>query len=380
MPHVNECFTATVRDLSSDGNGIVEHNSGQVFFVPGVWTGEVAEFQITGFRKRFGFARLVKLVEPSPHRITAPCPHHGFDKKDCGGCPWQFMGYDAQLAAKETRVRNYLARLGVVDAIRPIAGSPRQFGYRNRAQFKSDGRAIGYVGQGSSELAAIGDCPILTDHNRETLRQLLATLPNPAFRPERKSPWSTLDIDEGLGAETVSINRRRPFQQANSEQNGRMRDWLAEGIAGLDRRATVLELFAGSGNFTEVLAEAGFDAIHAVEGVGEALEALQGKSLAGVTTAMADLFSETGVARVAREMARTEILVLDPPRDGFPALETLLKTCRKLRHVFYISCDLATFSRDVKVLLDQGFRVEEVQPLDLFPHTPHVELLARLKK
>src|SRR5690606_17432200 len=190
MPAINEHFTASVRDLASEGNGIVEHPSGQVFFVPGVWKGEIGEFRITSFKKRFGFAELVRLLEPSPERLSPACQHQGFGAGHCGGCPWQFVSYGAQLEAKESRVRRTLARLGIDGVIKTILPSPQIFGYRNRAQFKTDGNILGYVAQGSKSIAAISDCPILSDHNRETLANLLASLPNREFRPPKKAPWT----------------------------------------------------------------------------------------------------------------------------------------------------------------------------------------------
>jgi 23S rRNA (uracil1939-C5)-methyltransferase len=380
MPAIHELFTARVRDMSSEGAAIVEHASGQVFFVPGVWLGEVGEFRVTGFKKRFGFAELVNLLEPAPDRVAAPCRHHGFGKQHCGGCPWQFVAYEAQLQVKEARVRRTLARLGAGDVVQPVWASAAAFGYRNRAQFKSDGRAIGYVAAGSNQLVAIEDCLILSDHNRQTLDDLRATLPNPAFRPGKKSPWTTLDIDDDMSAAEVVVNRRRPFRQGNSGQNLRMRAWLADNLAPLAKQKPVLELFAGSGNFTEVLAAAGFASVVAVEGVAEAVAALDAKSLPGVTARLADLFVAANVKALAQAVPDAQILVLDPPRDGFRELATLVDGCRALTDVLSISCDLATFARDAEVLLGRGFQLVEVQPLDQFPHTPHVELLAVLRR
>jgi len=380
MPAINEHFTASVRDLASEGNGIVEHPNGQVFFVPGVWKGETGEFRITGFKKRFGFAELVRLLEPAAERIEPACKHQGFGAGHCGGCPWQFVSYDAQLEVKESRVRRTLARLGIDKAIKAILPSPQVFGYRNRAQFKSDGNILGYVAQGSKTIAAISDCPILSDHNRETLASLLASLPNRQFRPPQKGSWTTIDIDEDIGYNDVSVNRRRPFRQANSAQNERMRAWLSQCVADMDKGAPVLELFAGSGNFTQVLSLAGFEQILAVEGVREAVDNLNHRALSGVTTAIADLFSENSVRSLATTARATKVLVLDPPRDGFRHSDVLLQCCPQLSHILYISCDLATFSRDLQVFLEGGFTAQEVQPLDQFPHTPHVEILAWLSR
>lgn len=378
MPIVNERFTARVRDIASDGSGVVEHPSGRVFFVPGVWLQELAEFRITSFKKRFGYAELVSLIEPSASRLTPPCPHHGFNKTGCGGCPWQFIGYESQLAAKQERVRKTLNRMGLEEKVKPIWGSPLQFGYRNRAQLKSDGKNIGFVARGANRLAPVKDCLVLSDHNRATLRELAASLPNAKFRPKGKAHWITLDIDEDVSVGSLSINRRRPFRQGNSEQNRQMKTWLNDSLAKNNRRVPVMELFAGSGNFTEVLSNGGFRQVLAVEVAPEAVKLLAQKQLPGVSAVTADLFSETGVEKVARLLPLAELLVLDPPREGFPNIKLLLQHCRQLQAVRYISCDPATFARDLQAFIEQGFHVDEVQPVDMFPHTPHIELLASL--
>lgn len=376
MPALNDRFTAVVRDVVSDGSAVLEHPCGQVFFVPGLWFGETAEVRITGFKKRHGYAELLRLVEPSPYRVEPFCPHQGRGSGDCGGCPLQFVDYRAQLDAKQNRVRQVLARTGVgVETIPPIWASPEIQGYRNRAQFKTDGQRLGYMAAGSNRIAAVEDCPILSDVNRSTLKNLLARLPEKSWRPRRKSTWTSIDIDEDVGANAVIVNQRRPFRQANSAQNERMQAWLAAAVADLEKAAPVLELFAGSGNFTGVLATAGFSSIVAVEGVPEAVAAMLERKLPGVRPQTSDLFGERAVARLGAENAGTRLLVLDPPRDGFSQLATLLAACKTLERVAYVSCNLATFARDARFLLDHGFQVQEIQTLDQFPHTPHVELL-----
>lgn len=380
MPRLHELFTATVRDLSSEGAGIVAHPDGQVFFVPGVWPGETGQFRVSGFRKRHGFAELVALQSPHPQRVAAPCRHHGFGGQHCGGCPWQFMAYPAQLAAKEQRVRQVLAPLGLAACVEAMLGSPKILGYRNRTQLKSDGRRLGYMARGSTQLVDVTDCPILSEHNRASLAALRERLPESGWRPRRKGSSTTLDIDEALPVGEASINSRRPFRQANDEQNLYMRSWLTDRLGGLPKDWPVSELFAGSGNFTAVLSALGFDDILAAEGVGEALDSLTGLQLPGVRSLGCDLFAEAGMARVAQAQPDTRLLVLDPPRDGFAQLPRALERWPQLMAVAYISCDPATFRRDVAELLAAGFVATTVQPLDLFPHTPHVELLGMFQR
>lgn len=379
MPRLHERFTARVRALSSDGNGIVEHPNGQVFFVPGVWLDEVGEFRVTSFKSRFGFAALENLREASPSRREPPCRHHGFAPGQCGGCPWQFVDYPAQLAAKQQRVQHSLGRLVGDDSIQPIIGSPRTLGFRNRAQLKTDGEHLGFVSAASRKLAPVEDCLILTERNRATLRALAAELPKPAWRPLKRQDWTTLDIDEDTGPGEVAVNRRLAFRQGNDDQNGVMRNWLAQRFQSLDAQRPVVELFAGSGNFTEVIAAGGQARILAVEGSDEAVSMLMERQLPGVEAMVANLFLEKGVERVRRRCPDAGILVLDPPREGFRHLSLLFPRKHRIRDIFYISCDVATLARDLKSVLALGFQAVTVQPLDLFPHSPHVEILCHLR-
>lgn len=369
-----EIFSATVRDLASDGRGIVAHPSGLTVFVPGVWAGETGRFRITELKNRLATAELVELVETSSARAAPHCPHHGFQSGNCGGCPWQFIDYPAQLAAKQARIDTAARQIGGPQP-RPIWASSQVYGYRNRAQLKTDGQAIGYVSAGSHQLAAIEDCAILTDINRETLQGLRRKLPNSAWRPGKKSHWTSLDLDESCTADTVQVNARLTFQQANTAQNQRMRQWLAARCATLAPDCTVLELFCGSGNFTEVLAGRGFAHIVAVDGSGPAVEALAQRRLPLVSVLALDLFKPEGYGDLFRQHPSFDVLLLDPPRDGMRDLPLLLQGRPLPQDVFYVSCNPATLFRDLAALQERGYRVQEIQPLDQAPHTPHIEVL-----
>ena len=378
--NVNETFSGTVRDVSAAGSGVVEHPGGRVFFVPGVWIGERGSFRVTALRGRFGHAVLEALTAASPQRVAPACPHHGTGPTACGGCPWQFIDYTAQCAAKAARVRAAMEQLGAGATVQVLWPSPQSYGYRNRAQFKTDGSRLGYVAAGSNTLVPINDCPILTPSNRDTLAALLARLPDPALKPARGQPWSSLDIDDDISADGVVPNQRRPFRQGNSAQNARMQEWLADALDPLPRSAPVLELFAGDGNFTAAIAEMGFTDILALDSAQDAIATLSTRQLPGVKSQVCNLYAADAFDRLRKPLAAAQILVLDPPRDGLKHVDALLHRARSLQHVLYVSCDLATFTRDLARFVESGFKVAEVQPLDQFPHTPHIELLGRLTR
>jgi len=277
-------------------------------------------------------------------------------------------------------VQQVLDGLAPTELIGAISPAPQPLGYRNRAQLKTNGQRIGFLQAGSHILAAVDDCLALTDRNRQTLRDLCGQLPNPAWRARKKNQWTTLDIDESVTAASVSVDQRLPFRQANDAQNEHMREWLSDILTPLPRQAPILELFAGSGNFTRVAAALGFENITAVEGVETAVQSLLALNMNGVTAEVANLFNSQSVSRLAQNRSSTEILLLDPPRDGFRLVDVLMPGLQNLTHIIYISCDLATFRRDANVISACGFEVRKFQPIDLFPQTPHVETLTLFER
>lgn len=376
-------FQGRVRDIASDGRAIVAHPDGPVVFVPGLWLNELATIRVTGAKGRAWQGELVELLEANPARVAAPCKHHGFSKPSdstpaCGACPWMFIDYAEQLAVKQRRVEQAFQRLGVADRVAAIWGALEHLAYRNRAQLKTDGELLGFVAAGSRRIAPVQDCLILSKHNRELLQQLREQLPNRDWRPGRRGDWTTLDIDEQVDLKSVSVNARLPFRQANDAQNDRMRDWLAE-LATEFADQQVLELYCGSGNFTEVLSAAGASVL-ALEGDEAAVQQLQQRNLPGVTVRRVDLFAEQAFEQLSPGVGNFDVLVLDPPRDGLKVTRGLLPKRSRLRTVAYISCDLATLTRDVAYFQEHGFEVISVQPLDQFPHTPHIECLVYLQR
>ena len=384
MPKTENKFTAIVRDVTSDGRGVVSNPEGKTCFVAGVWPGEEGVFSEQLSNSKVGNAKLEELTLSSPYRVEAPCIFHGHNTLHCGGCPWQFMEYEAQLRLKQEKIIAAFERSGIDVEINTIFPSEKIYSYRNRAQLKTDGMKLGYMASQSNSLVDITDCLVLSDKNRNTLKDMRANLPNDVWKIKNKnkkaSKWTTLDIDESTTSDNVSVNQRLPFRQANDQQNEVMRNWLKQKIESCSAESKVLELFCGSGNFTSIIAEKGFAGVLAVEGDQAAIDTLNGRQLNSTEALSLDLYSELELDKLLRKAKNVEVLVLDPPRDGLKHAQLVLKKLKKLKKVIYISCDLATFVRDLKAFTKTGFQVLEVQPLDQFPHTPHIELMAVLKR
>ena len=118
----------------------------------------------------------------------------------------------------------------------------------------------------------------------------------------------------------------------------------------------------------------------AIDSFAAAVEALAARLPGAVAGLCADLHRDDVVVTLEPTLESARLLLLDPPRDGLRQTSRLLASAPALEKIFYVSCDVATFARDVRAAQEHGFSLQEVQPLDLFPQTPHLELLAVLTR
>ncbi len=361
-----------IRDLASDGRGIGEAPDGQVVFVAGVWVGERVHVRRTRQGAKTSI-QLIKVIDACEKRVEPVCPHHR--QNQCGGCPWMFVSYEAQLSAKVDKLSASLESLDATQIVPIVHPSPRQWGYRNRAQFKTNGTALGYLAASSHDIVDVGVCPILTEPNQTQLAHLREELPNNKWRPKARQKWVTLDIDDQRSSPLV--NQRQAFRQANDDQNATMSGWLAETLKSLASPAGLLELFCGSGNLTSVLARCFPEIkITAVEGDEWALKKLLNMGLPNLVTQRRNLFSATDIEAMATTLPSGQGIVLDPPRDGLKERGALASLFAESPWVVYISCNLATWQRDAHFLQEQGLLLTKVEGLDMFPQTPHLEVLS----
>jgi 23S rRNA (uracil1939-C5)-methyltransferase len=390
-------FVGTVRDVATNGKAVIEHSSGIAVFIPGAWVGEEIRYQIHTVKKRYALGEIIDVLRPSASRVTPPCLYFSASP-GCGGCSWQFIDYLAQLAMKHLWVVRSFARLGCYQ-IASVQASDAIYGYRNRAEFKSDGNKLGYLSAQSNTLIDIASCPIVNNTVAIHLMDLRSQLPNAQWDSRSKAtqsknsvsrsrhqvnkvvpPLTLLAVDDDLPRHgDFLINKRRPFKQANTGQNDFLRNWLSSVISTQKKTVKVLELFCGSGNFTRVIAAAGFDSIIACEISPQALQCLSAARLERVTALEVDLFSADALRRLCHQQRDAKILVVDPPRDGLVCIEPLLEH-PGFQLIAYISCDLATCVRDIEHFLGAGYSVDSVLPVDMFPHTPHIELCTLLSR
>ncbi|HYX31667.1 MAG TPA: hypothetical protein VE954_01045 [Oligoflexus sp.] len=382
MDRTEFIFEAEVTHVSNQGYGVIKGPDRVTYFARGTWRGDYGRFQVAdAWDGDYQFVEVLAILRPSIDRREAPCPHLGPGTDQCFGCPWMMVDDQAQLREKQHRVVYALERVGLQALpVATIWPSPTAFHYRRRAQFKTNGESLGYAGRQGLAIAPIVHCLVLTDAMQKQLQALRARLPETSWKPGPGHIWNYLDIDEDTDPQQLSINRRRPFQQANAEQNKAMRGWLAEQLASHHRADPILELFAGSGNFTEVLVEQGFSQITALEVGADAIEQLQKKAWPGVEAKRMDLYGKHAAYDVARAAQDARVLIANPPRAGLGTMWRTIPSLPSLQTVILISCDPHSFAGDARRLIQLGFTASRIQPLDQMPHTPHVEVLARFDR
>jgi 23S rRNA (uracil1939-C5)-methyltransferase len=343
--------------------------------------------EVTG---KTAFADIIEVVEPSPVRVKPPCPYFGV----CGGCDFQQMSYPAQLDAKAGIIRDCLQRIGKIEyegEIRMIA-SPKEFGYRVRAQWHIDTRAkkVGYFKRASHDVIDIEQCPILVPELEKTLEELRSTIEWESFWGERIE-IEAASGDGGkvsiYGEELIEPTDEISFTGAGEKYfysaqgffqgNRFLVEKLVETAVGDAGGARALDLYCGVGLFSLPLARK-FGEVTGVEGNETAID------FAGKNAEQAGLenvkFVRGGVGKFLKETrpANIDFVLLDPPRAGTEkgVIESLIKI--KPARISYVSCEPSILARDLRVLLDAGYKIDSITAVDLFPQTHHIETIARL--
>ncbi len=380
-------FNGTVTHLSQKGLGVVKNDQNNMsYFVYGTWPGDIGEFEVIDKplnNKKFAYAKLITLTHSSAQRQTPICPYVGLEEDSCTGCPWMIVDYTSQLEQKRNRFVYAMKRAGFDTTqlnIGPIQPAPNLYGYRNRCQVKTDGEKLGFVSDNSYQIAPINDCIVLNERCRNLIKTTLQQLPNSAWQADSDHSWQFIDLDDDMQADEIRINQKRPFKQGNTAQNERIQAWLREKLAHNPHLGKVVELFCGSGNFTEIIAESNCTSILAYESEPGAIQALKARNLVKVTTQSVDLFKPSVWSNIKKNVFDAETLVLDPPRAGLKKHHGFFASFATLRTIYYISCNPETFARDAWFFNQNGWSITDIQLVDLFPHTPHIEALAEFRR
>ncbi len=388
---LGDTVTVDIAKIVPRGLGLAFSDHGTVF-VPLAVAGDKLEVRVTELKSNAVFAEIESVVAPSAKRIEPPCPYFG----ECGGCDFQQMDYATQLESKVAIIADCLQRIGKIEVVTEIKVIPssRDFGYRSRAQWHADikQKTIGYYRRSSHDVIDIKKCPILVDELDAKLQELRETIDwstvwsnkiaieaavgddgeVSVYSPELLT--ETKDISADVAGEKFEFSARSFFQG-----NRFIVDDLVKAATGGASGKRALDLYSGVGLFTLPLARK-FEKVTAVEDNFDAVDlAEQNAERAGLANIS---FVRERVDRYVRE-ARSDsadFVLLDPPRAG--GSKDTIKNIARLgpSEISYVSCEPSILARDLRVLLDLGYRIDTITALDLFPQTHHVETVVRLSR
>lgn len=392
-----------IESLAAGGDGVGRLEDGRIAFVRWTSPGDRVRIAFADDGGRFVRARLEEVVEAGDARVEPRCAVFG----RCGGCAWQHVDYTAQIAAKESILREALRRIGRLDPLPEFrfVASPEAYRYRSRARLQIQKGRVGYRRWHDHQIEPVESCPILAEPLDLALgnlsRQLASedSLPDvregqeweislgagdkvrsgPVRGPRERGRQAipTRGFELAVGEDLVTISHGGFFQA-----NYLLRDALGDALfAGLEGAGTglVLELYSGAGYFTLGLARR-FDEVIAVESDATALVDME-RNLRRAEVSNVKVHAglvEEVIPKLTRW--RPDAVVLDPPRSGLATGAAEGLAALGARRILYVSCDPATLARDLALLVARGYYVDEITGFDLFPQTPHVEALAVLNR
>ncbi|MCH9039828.1 MAG: class I SAM-dependent RNA methyltransferase [Chloroflexi bacterium] len=334
---------------------------------------------------------VTRVLSPSPHRVDAPCGYFGL----CTGCQWQHISYDYQLELKRNRVMDSIAQYPQLEGVDvgPTMPSPQLMNYRNHARFtvRNHGE-MGFVNRLSRRFVKVDRCMIMAPWINEALRSLQGKTSETTqlsirygvntgdwlIQPQMQNPEIPLATGQTHYTERLMGHDLRvaspSFAQVNTPQTEQMMLLVRERLH-LTRRELLVDAYAGVGTFAVLLSSS----VRKVIAIEESAAAV--KDAAVNTDGIENLdFIKGKTEEVLKELGETpDAVILDPPRVGCHPDTLAALSQHPARRIAYISCDPDTLARDLAILVDGGYVVESMEPIDMFPQTHHVECLTVLR-
>jgi len=409
--------------ISHSGEGVARIE-GKATFIPFTIPGETVDVEIIEEKKNFQRARLEQVITASPDRTDAPCPY--FFK--CGGCAYQHISYPRQLELKRQIVKESLKRIGGIDIeINPVLGMEEPWRYRNKVEWhtgnKSDQHTLGYYINDSRVLMGIDSCLLISqemqdyssyikDHLDELRipdgcevivrqssanQEMMLIFGGDGSREidfakmlNYKEVASIYSVEYGVtqlhyGEQVLTdkiFNRKYQisplaFFQVNHLQTEKMMDIIKE-YAQIGSGDTVLDAYCGTGTIALNLAGSA-GRVLGVESFKSAIRDAKRNAFKNNITNCK--FIKGACEKIIPDLEEEfDVVILDPPRSGCKAelIEAVIK--KNPKTVVYVSCNPATLARDLALFVKAGFNVAEVQPIDMFPQTSHVETVILIER
>lgn len=411
----NKIFDVVVEKFAYGGECFGRLDDGRAVFVPFCLPGEKVRVEVVEEKKGFVRAKLIEVIEPSSNRIEPFCKHFS----ECGGCHYQHMSYADQLLAKQLVVEDAFSRIANFDFVpmRSIIPSSIQKNYRNTIQMHPtwDG-FLGYQAWRSNDVIETKECflpmPAIDDLWRNLQIPEEEQINRVSFKQNNYSdsmlilesensdiPEFSADLPVSVvyihpkGGRVLSGNNYLVYEVLDQAFQVTADSFFQVNFAGAEKMVECVQDVVKSyfGNRTDLVV---FD-VYCGVGLFSKFLAPFSKELIGIELSESacedfsvnlDEFDNVSIYQDKAERAlpnievRPDLILVDPPRAGLGryALEAIVEKAPEV--LVYISCDPSTLARDVRKLVDAGFLLESVTPLDMFPHTYHIESVVILRK
>jgi len=382
-----------IQSLTNLGSGVARVD-GWVVFVPFSLPGETVKARVFRNDKNCSHADLVEVITPSPDRVTPGCPLFG----ECGGCQYQHLSYDKQLAWKTRQVGELMQHMAAITyPVNDCLSSDQVWNYRSKItphfEKNKEGELgpIGFLAFGRrSQLVDVPQCPIAMDSINAALPEIRQDLRANASRYKRgatvllRATGDRIETNPKATASETVGDLTFQFLAGDFFQNN---PFILPAFTGYVAKQAVaggakflVDAYCGSGLFALTLARH-FEKVSGVEVSETSCEwARKNAKSNGITNAEFLTASAEAIFDVISFPAAESAVVIDPPRKGCtPEFLDQLIAFGPSR-VVYVSCDPATQVRDLKQLTAGGYQLADVQPFDLFPHTRHLECVMTLVK
>jgi 23S rRNA (uracil1939-C5)-methyltransferase len=434
--HRGEQLEVEIDSLAFGGRGVARAD-GLVVFVAGALPGDRVRVEITKAKKRFAEARAVELISPGAERIAERCTHDG---EPCPGAPWQGLDYARQLREKSAQVDEALRRIGELDDfdLEEIEPAVEQWRYRNKLEYsfgaRDDETILGFHARGRWDLIVdVDDCQLASERGnaaRNAVRDWARLEAVPAYDGrERIGVLRNLIVREGwrtgqIQTRLVTSATRFPkppvdlhtaiegdsggtdgptgvlgeerlreelfdlklemshgaFFQTNTEMAERLYAIAAE-FAGLSGSERVFDLYCGIGTIGLTMAKRAGE-VWGLEIVPEAIaDAERNAERNKIENAhfMAGS-ARTGVRPLIEKAGKPDVVIIDPPRAGLSQKIVRRVLECEAKKIVYVSCNPTTLAPNAAQMVEAGYKLRRVKPVDMFPQTPHIECVALLEK
>jgi 23S rRNA (uracil1939-C5)-methyltransferase len=401
-PAVGDQVEVVIESVAFGGEGVARHGE-YVIFVPDVIPGEKVTVSVTQAKRAYGRAVPVRVLEPSPDRVEPGCQVYGL----CGGCQYQHVTYRRSLELKERQVKEVMLRIGGLDIegfCNPIRPAPEAYGYRNviSLHVRSLGNRwqVGYFARDNKTLVPVSRCPIASKAINDLITDIEARLKgfdhgdrikaltiknsgaSTLIFPVYQKPLRFMSEDRlsyRLKHITLSYTGGS-FFQVNHAMLPDLLTLACDGLAP-ERVETLLDLYAGVGLFSLALADK-YSRVIGIEAGEEAVACFEANirdnRLRNVTVVRGTV--EANIEAARREIeGKPAAVLLDPPRAGLADRVVRFLKDVFIRKLVYVSCDPATLARDLKKLAP-SYALRSLTPLDMFPQTKHIEVVAVLER